>query len=76
MEALPRQFTIRESSHRIHNALTPEKLAVLGRRCDCHRAVASLGSRPVRRGRRLGRASRTKGSSGRTMALVSARREH
>lgn len=27
---LPRPFTIRESSHRIHNPLTPEKLAVLG----------------------------------------------
>jgi SAM-dependent methyltransferase len=30
MEDLPRQFTIRESSHRIHNALTPGKLAALG----------------------------------------------
>jgi SAM-dependent methyltransferase len=30
MEDLPRQFTIRESSHRIHNPLTPEKLAALG----------------------------------------------
>jgi SAM-dependent methyltransferase len=30
MEDLPRQFTIRESSHRIHNPLTPEKLATLG----------------------------------------------
>jgi SAM-dependent methyltransferase len=30
MEDLPRQFTIRESSHRIHNAITPEKLAALG----------------------------------------------
>jgi SAM-dependent methyltransferase len=30
MEDLPRQFTIRESSHRIHNPFTPEKLAVLG----------------------------------------------
>jgi ubiquinone/menaquinone biosynthesis C-methylase UbiE len=30
MEDLPRQFTIRESSHRIHNPLTPEKLAAFG----------------------------------------------
>jgi len=30
MEDLPRQFTIRESSHRIHNPLTPAKLAALG----------------------------------------------
>jgi SAM-dependent methyltransferase len=30
MEDLPRQFVIRESSHRIHNPLTPEKLAALG----------------------------------------------
>ena len=30
MEDLPRQFTIRESSHRIHNPFTPEKLAALG----------------------------------------------
>jgi len=30
MEDLPRQFTIRESGHRIHNPLTPEKLAALG----------------------------------------------
>jgi hypothetical protein len=30
MEDLPRQFTIRESSHRIHNPLTPGKLAALG----------------------------------------------
>ncbi|MEU2951785.1 SAM-dependent methyltransferase [Streptomyces xanthochromogenes] len=28
---LPRIFTIRESSHRLHNPFTPEKLAVLGR---------------------------------------------
>lgn len=28
---LPRIFTIRESSHRIHNPLTPDKLASLGR---------------------------------------------
>jgi SAM-dependent methyltransferase len=28
---LPRIFTIRESSHRIHNPFTPEKLATLGR---------------------------------------------
>jgi SAM-dependent methyltransferase len=28
---IPRNFTIRESSHRIHNPLTGEKLAVLGR---------------------------------------------
>jgi hypothetical protein len=28
---LPRQFTIREASHRIHNPLTSEKLATLGR---------------------------------------------
>jgi len=28
---LPRSFTIRESSHRIHNPLTSEKLATLGR---------------------------------------------
>src|SRR5215467_10602499 len=27
---LPRSFTIRESSHRIHNPLTGEKLAMLG----------------------------------------------
>lgn len=27
---LPRSFTIRESSHRIHNPLTPGKLATLG----------------------------------------------
>src|SRR5262245_58111952 len=27
---LARQYTIRESSHRIHNPFTPEKLAVLG----------------------------------------------
>jgi hypothetical protein len=27
---LPRSFTIRESSHRIHNPLTSEKLATLG----------------------------------------------
>jgi SAM-dependent methyltransferase len=30
MEDLPRQFTIRESGHRIHNPLTPGKLAALG----------------------------------------------
>jgi SAM-dependent methyltransferase len=30
MDDLPRHFTIRESSHRIHNPLTPEKLAALG----------------------------------------------
>ena len=30
MEDLPRQLAIRESSHRIHNPLTPEKLAALG----------------------------------------------
>lgn len=30
MKDLPRPFTIRESSHRIHNPLTPEKLATLG----------------------------------------------
>jgi integrase len=30
MEDLPRQFTIRESSHRIHNPLTPGKLAAVG----------------------------------------------
>jgi SAM-dependent methyltransferase len=30
MEDLARQFTIRESSHRIHNPLTPGKLAALG----------------------------------------------
>lgn len=30
MEDLPRQFTIRESSHRIHNPLSPGKLAALG----------------------------------------------
>ncbi len=29
--ALPRIFTMRESSHRLHNPFTPEKLAVLGR---------------------------------------------
>ena len=28
---LPRPFTIREASHRIHNPLTSEKLATLGR---------------------------------------------
>ena len=28
---LPRAFTIREASHRIHNPLTSEKLATLGR---------------------------------------------
>jgi len=28
---LPRSFTIRESSHRIHNPFTDEKLAALGR---------------------------------------------
>jgi ubiquinone/menaquinone biosynthesis C-methylase UbiE len=28
---LPRSFTIRESSHRIHNPFTSEKLAILGR---------------------------------------------
>jgi SAM-dependent methyltransferase len=28
---LPRHFTIRESSHRIHNPFTSEKLATLGR---------------------------------------------
>jgi len=31
---LPRSFTIRESSHRIHNPLTSEKLATLGRALD------------------------------------------
>jgi SAM-dependent methyltransferase len=30
MDDLPRHFTIRESSHRIHSPLTPEKLAALG----------------------------------------------
>lgn len=30
MKDLPRQFTIRESSHRIHNPLTPRQLATLG----------------------------------------------
>jgi SAM-dependent methyltransferase len=30
MEDLPRQFTIRERGHRIHNPFTPEKLAALG----------------------------------------------
>jgi ubiquinone/menaquinone biosynthesis C-methylase UbiE len=28
---LPRRFTIREGSHRIHNPFTSEKLATLGR---------------------------------------------
>lgn len=28
---LPRVFTIRESSHRIHNPFSAEKLAILGR---------------------------------------------
>jgi hypothetical protein len=28
---IPRSFTIREASHRIHNALAEEKLAILGR---------------------------------------------
>ncbi|MFD0307434.1 SAM-dependent methyltransferase [Streptomyces sp. NPDC127119] len=31
---LPRSFTVRESGHRIHNPLTSEKLAVLGRALD------------------------------------------
>jgi SAM-dependent methyltransferase len=31
MDDLPRQFVIRESNHRIHNAFTSEKLATLGR---------------------------------------------
>ncbi|WP_017580342.1 hypothetical protein [Nocardiopsis valliformis] len=28
---LPRPFTIREGDHRIHNPLSPKKLAALGR---------------------------------------------
>src|SRR6185312_16126227 len=31
MDDLPQRFVIRESSHRIHNPLTSEKLATLGR---------------------------------------------
>jgi hypothetical protein len=31
MDDLPRRFVIRESSHRIHNPFTNEKLATLGR---------------------------------------------
>ena len=31
MDDLPRSFVIRESSHRIHNPFTSEKLATLGR---------------------------------------------
>ena len=58
MEDLPRQFTIRESSHRIHNPLTPEKLAAhSGRHCGCRRGridirlrvrgdAVHLGARP------------------------------
>jgi ubiquinone/menaquinone biosynthesis C-methylase UbiE len=31
MDDLPQRFVIRESSHRIHNPFTSEKLATLGR---------------------------------------------
>ena len=31
MDDLPQSFVIRESSHRIHNPFTSEKLATLGR---------------------------------------------
>lgn len=39
---LPRSFTIRESSHRIHNPLTSEKLATLGQAVSPARGTAML----------------------------------
>jgi hypothetical protein len=36
MDDLPRRFVTRESSHRIHNPFTSEKLATLGRALYCH----------------------------------------
>jgi hypothetical protein len=39
---LPRSFTIRESSHRIHNPLTSEKLASLGQAVSPARGTAML----------------------------------
>ncbi len=47
---LPRIFTIRESGHRIHNPLTPAKLATLGR--ALHLSPPDAHARP---GQRLGR---------------------
>jgi hypothetical protein len=48
---LPRSFTIRESSHRIHNPFTSEKLAALGQAVSPARGTAMLdlacGSGPV-----------------------------
>ena len=41
MDDLPRSFVIRESSHRIHNPFTSEKLATLGH------ALGSITANPV-----------------------------
>src|SRR5512142_234268 len=43
---IPRIFTITESAHRIHNPITPEKLATLGSvlRLDSGARVLDLGS--------------------------------
>jgi SAM-dependent methyltransferase len=42
MDDIPRQFVIRESSHRIHNAFTSEKLATLGRALDLSPGTSML----------------------------------
>lgn len=61
---LPRVFTIRESSHRIHNPFSAEKLAILGRAlhlapgsrvldlaCGSGELRAELRTEPVRHAR-------------------------
>ncbi len=46
---LPRVFTIRESSHRIHNPFTSGKLGALGRHCTCARDARARARQRVRR---------------------------
>jgi len=59
MDDLPREFVIRESSHRIHSPFTSEKLATQGRAlylspgtsvldlaCGVRRDAVHLGARP------------------------------
>lgn len=47
---IPRIFNITESAHRIHNPITPEKLATLGaaRRCVWNRVLVCWTSVAVR----------------------------
>ena len=43
MDDLPQRFVIRESSHRIHNPFTSEKLAALGRALHLSPGTSALG---------------------------------